>query len=531
MERLHQLARSGDARWRAGRDGVVGTALRHRFPGIGGTVASTACSRSGRALKGSAESFLSSLDPDALPPRVWSWLDLEDGDWPGLDGTFGRGAPLARMAGWHPVLGRVFRDAWRDDGVALLHARVALGTHGMVGDVLRRRLGWPGWLTKRLHEAERAYASWARENHALDAEGRPDADRFVAVMGVLARLPASWRPRADQWVRAFEAEHLLVPMSERVPATRLAAFLDVRGDWDGWVARMRAAGPSLEDARADLDDHVDAFVRQVLEPAAALVDGRPEGHVAPDDHGSGRAGAWRLLHGDRVLRTCVEACSEWHAARSAIDAGISLMAVADPVSLMASWAAGLPDLTRDGIHLKVLTTAAELAREGLDGEDEDGLRGLDHCVGGYSGDCAAGHLRVASLRREGDDGRSFRSSTLCVSICDGEFSVQQIRGASNVAADDRDVRFAHDYVIGLNEGRFAVDVAALKGSDAPLTVAARAGYEWWVLGHVEGAMALWGSRLPRRLRVMGAERLVGAWREASTGLDLPTRRDTDLLVG
>lgn len=107
--------------------------------------------------------------------------------------------------------------------------------------------------------------------------------------------------------------------------------------------------------------------------------------------------AQEAIVGSRGLSSLLEASREWHR-----DPAFNATSLSRPEM---TWDALLPEWTdpATGISVVPLASSHQLAFDGLDGEDADGMTGLAHCVGGdhYVLECLRHRIRIVSLRKEG----------------------------------------------------------------------------------------------------------------------------------
>lgn len=341
------------------------------------------------AIRAMAGPLAASHRIDALLPS-WGFEDVRTME---RVGPSERGRIVREAA----VLGRVMpRGRGRTAGIEFLrHAVPASPMHPVGEDRLRRIL-----------EGERSYADLAELRAALSLpeqwvpEGGPDLDAFRAFAQGYGRLAALLGGYAFlSFARGRHAEAMAALHPDGMPT----------------------------DADRDCLDLVDAFEGQVVGPELEAMGLLPAGprhrsHDAPSRHV-----AAAILFGRKGLPAILAASRRWH--------GSPLSQLPDAPNV--AWAAPGPDLVGPEGHALVwLTSAAQLVAEG--GRLVDG--GLQHCVAGYAGRCAAGTSAILSIRHP-VTGR--RLSTVEVAFeADGSPAMVQHRGARNLSPPDDAARAA-----------------------------------------------------------------------------------------
>jgi hypothetical protein len=163
------------------------------------------------------------------------------------------------------------------------------------------------------------------------------------------------------------------------------------------------------------------------------------------------------------------------------------------------WLAGLPDSVANGLSIRVLRTRNELEDEGRNGVNDDGSRGLNHCVGDYWTRCAEGRSRIVSVRRRNQDGTEERLSTAEIEVYGAgneKYALEQHRGIGNSAPEAACERAVAEYLEALRKNPSQVDVEALE----PLVIGPRCGYDPKEPGTWERARDAWKDFLPRPMR-------------------------------
>ncbi len=446
--------------------------------------------------------FVDTLDPEA---RDVSWLAFHDGDdgsrqvagrhYAAMDRTFDPEAPLARALRTRPEVPRSVIDAW-DEGRF---------DPAAVDGVLERRWATrhalPRRLADRTAEAGRTLdAMRSRGLSGLHEDCPDDVDPALAILFPLMRFPASWTPGTAEGWQAFASLHDVVIEASRMVGGRqpLDALLDAGHGWAALARRLKAtSGMStslgVRACVADVDDHVQGYVTEVLVPALrgsrSLMPNAPSLHVAR-----------RLLLSGRGLPRILETSIRWHERREALrDA---LRGLGD-LGRGVSWPACYPPHDDGTLRLEVLVDAGSLDAEGASGVDPMGMDGLSHCVGGYAGLCRAGISRVASIRDAGG-----RVSTAEFRLGpDGRPWLRQHRGRLNADPSPDAMEFIGRYLDLIRDGllHFVPDDLC---PDTGLDVEADHGaHDWNDPVAWEAARDLWDPFLPRRMRGLARDDL------------------------
>ncbi len=454
-----------------------------------------------------ARAFLATLDPDALA--------LVSGDancrnthlhglYEGLDGTFSPGAPLRRCLAAHPGFGQLWAETWQSspraydgqgDVDAFLHA------------LLREALG-PRAALDLLPDLESAFSTSTLATppyfSLLDHDLAEQVD-------VLSSLPAPWRPGdAGSWSTWVEYWQVIDTMALTVPRAYMARYLDVHGDWARWAARLDATtGQATASVAFDVQDMLTAFEAEILRPCLARVGSVPE-----------RVEGIRLSHlvlqGGSNLRNCLRASMRWHA----LSDGILRVrnSLRGPDWPLLRWSPGFPDHREGDLEIRFLTDESELADEGADGPDRDGVAGMGHCVGSYGEACLAEGVRVASVRRLLPGGDFERLSTVEMdgrSACMGYVEVAQHQGRGNGPAPVEAETLVADYVEGLCDGTHAIDETAFARREG-IPRPDPAGYPSADDACLGAMLEAWGPCLPSRFRGLAPDDMARLVMEVAT---------------
>jgi hypothetical protein len=352
-------------------------------------------------------------------------------------------------------------------------------------------------------------------------------DPYVA--GV-AHMPRShWPSRRDGHAPQADLAHACASATGR----SVPSVIGPMGGWAAYAARMHGRSglaetyvPGRHDRIWDeasrpvaaINDMVEAFAEQVVRPAAVMSgDAGPVGWdpneieirgllgLGARSRGgvthSQRAGALRLLTGDRTLPRLAEVSARWHARASAIQRAIAALPACaeargpvafDPVDL------------GDGITGRCLTDAAALLDEGSAGFDADGVRGLDHCVGSYLPRVLAGTSHIVSIRM-GQGPSARRLSTAELTLANGRYRVLQHMGRRNAPPGEAAEGALARLIPMVEDGARAVASRWTPPASTALDGLAEPG-SWDMVAR------LWDFALPKPLRGLPPEGLLAASR-------------------
>lgn len=348
---------------------------------------------------------------------------------------------------------------------------------------------------------------------------------------MLRACPEDWWPKDRlAWKAAWRiAEAASVLRSAlRLPMRQLVS--PCKGRWEAWCdalartdplfQRDEAGGTSNVDLRSaarSVKDVIFAFAAQVYYPLKVM-----RSACSPEDthgdfervFGEERERIARVLFGEASMAGIFETSVKWHLTRSRIE--MQMANISPEFSEGRVWGAGLPrhEASVAGRHFEIvpLTSQRMLADEGAEGVDTQGMRGLNHCVGGlnYVIDSLGGGCRILSIREIMPDGTRQRLSTAEIRYRppthgDGaRYMMVQHRGHANISPEDVANEVLWSYRRGLvgvvGEPKLEVDHKGFAKVDEPLSVSTIAGYSAADPDHLEAVLRLWEPMLSRPQR-------------------------------
>ncbi len=447
-----------------------------------GKHAARLAARTAAMARAAASDFLDTLDPAML--AVVRLRQAEDVEPEEMDRTLGGEPRLAATALAYPTIRGLLYDRW-------LRCIDDLPTDPSREDewdaVARRALAettdCPGWMLARVPDLNRM--SKLHRPHGFPC----DDGTLLAEVRDLVRLPPSWTPRTPLGWQEYVRARPVVRAAGALLADGddLAALLSSKGRWGLWTDALRRHG---NPAGAVPSAQAGAFGTQVLGPfASAYMPEHRRMAMAVDIMWSGSS-----------LPAIMGWVARWRVARPAIASRIAALNAHLPRP-GEGWPAGLPDHHEGDVWIHVLTTPGELLAEGAS-EPRDGRAGLSHCVGGYSGVCRDGGVRIVSVRRMLGDGDWERLSTASVRALPGRFVVDEHHGRWDLWPSSRASAAVSAYVAMLCDGRLPVDRAALMPVPEP---PAEGTYDWAVDGAWESVFEAWGTCLPGRIARLGRD--------------------------
>lgn len=211
----------------------------------------------------------------------------------------------------------------------------------------------------------------------------------------MSSIPISW---AKDWCKlenlktAIDVMHVVTRLTvSNSPDSVTRLLAGSRGDINH-VAGLLGKYSEIKDAAIDLRDCVSSFKTDVINPLLRSAFEGSRLHLNVQKK-IGDALTRRML-GFEGLGRLVEISEKWHR----MEEDIRLRKDADIAS--ASW----PPIAENykasnGLMIIPLSTAKQLSDEGSRQLDDNGMPGLNHCVGSYDAHCKTGHSHIISVRR------------------------------------------------------------------------------------------------------------------------------------
>ena len=348
---------------------------------------------------------------------------------------------------------------------------------------------------------------------------------------MLRACPEDWWPKDRlSWKAAWRIADAagVLRSSLRLPMRQLVS--PCKGRWEAWcdaLARIdplfqpdEAGGTSnvnLKSAARSVQDVHFAFAAQVYYPLKVMRSGCSPVDAHADFERvfrEERERIARVLFGEASMAGILETSVKWHLTRSRLET--KMASISPEFSEGRAWEAGLPrhEATFAGRRFEIVPLISQrmLADEGAKGVDAEGIRGLDHCVGGlnYVISSLEGSCRIVSIREIMPDGTRERRSTAEIRYrpptrSDGaRYMMVQHRGHANSTPEDAVNEVLWSYRRGLvgvaGEPKLEVDHKGFAEVDEPLSVSTIAGYSAEDPDHLEAVLRLWEPMLSRPLR-------------------------------
>lgn len=503
-------------RWRAETPTVFATlASWGNFGGIPQVIVSRQLPALLRSLASpSADAVAAMRRCGRYDENTWLWLSCPR-----------QGARNRAFSACHPWLAECAAHAIVTD---LIEPAADLPHEALAYEALRPSLMFPKvWRSGDTHLAIEALRGFVLPSGPIHLD-----DPYLA--GVAQMPRETWPSHTDAESRqpdlaAFYVLSRLAVACSLATGRPVASILGPMQGWAEYAALLHARSGLAEryaeqphdrvwdDASRPLDairDMVEAFSEQVVEPASRLsgIAGEEPGKLSrvevlgllhlssgrpglvKDGH---RAGALRLLLGERTLPRLAEVAARWHSRTSAIQRAV--VALPDAPDLQGPLVFDETELP-GGIVARCLVNAGDLLDEGAPVLDTDGVAGLDHCVASYMPRVVDGKTTIVSFRR----GRlGPRLSTAEVQFSGGAFRVVQHRGRGN----SEPPAVATEALRSLLP-RVAADASAVLASWKIPSAQDRTTIN--SLGSWETIARLWDFALPRPLRGLDASSLAAA---------------------
>jgi hypothetical protein len=459
-----------------------------------------------------ASGFVETMSTEAydflkIHPYQTQWVNTTT--WQGLDRTFVENAPLLKAAKAYPQHFDILADLWEyspDDFVKVLSTgrilveAIARATYETP---MRRKMAKPQGsleMVAKISASEWCFPEY--ENTDTMDNGTIASEAAIAS----TCLPRDWIPRSYEEAKSLVTVDDIATTIGRSACGLLdiSRLMNSKGCWSAFLKRTRTAA-GTEDAREaakDVTDMARAFAEQILGPAFELW-GASQSHIlkalAEETCVTPRIAALMILNG-KSLPSVLKASKEWHERRAEMQA---TMATRLPIE-RNEWTKGIPDWTNGTLSIIVLGTGKELDDEGANSVDDNGMKGLNHCVGGYAAGCERNSYRIVSVRETGNDGKTRRISTAQIRTTNRPFSVDQHRAVNNGCPPPLARESLARYVNDLNDGTLKVDeVALVEKNRYEMKMKRLAGYDCDLPGAFETAVRSWSRFLPRTARSWG----------------------------
>jgi hypothetical protein len=211
----------------------------------------------------------------------------------------------------------------------------------------------------------------------------------------MSSIPISW---AKDWCKpenlktAIDVMHVVTKLTvSNSPDSVTRLLAGSRGNINH-VASILGKHAEIKDAGIDLRDCITSFKTDVINPLLRSAFEGSRMHLNMQKN-IGDELTCRML-GFEGLGRLVEISEKWHR----MEEDIRLRKNAGMAS--ASW----PPIAENykasnGLMIIPLSTSKELSDEGSSQRDDNGIFGLNHCVGNYDARCKTGHSHILSVRK------------------------------------------------------------------------------------------------------------------------------------
>jgi hypothetical protein len=383
----------------------------------------------------------------------------------------------------------------------------------------------------------RRFAGLVQPDHGLPTE---------VIVQTLGQMPADWFPKTDDdWdalcdltqegFRHYARELGLRP-DEMCPNTggkwaearqRVArAAAPTQPPLDMTEEEMRAWKPvpdesvdGLRSAFTGAYDCVRMFADQVILPVAASAAGDADVPFGPEGDRLAFEAATRILFEKQSIVQTMKLQRHWHTQLAAI-----IEATADPDAPVTvaqevaedGWAP-LTDtqVAPNGVYCVPLTDPRQIKDEGSSALDENGVRGLSHCVGGYAQKLRRGESHIVSFREVQPDGSYRRLSTAefgAPAADSDKLHCIQNRSTGNGAPSREADEACKWFMAEVEARRIPINrdgIMAYLGGRPKITdpIHKKAGYDRRKLDIVDRVLTAWTPYMPKRFRDLGIDGL------------------------
>lgn len=216
-------------------------------------------------------------------------------------------------------------------------------------------------------------------------------------LDVISALPPEW---ASDWCKAENIE-VAKELSSVCALPIINSRTDVRRLLASSKGNVLAYGDDMHRKVREACDFLRSFHSEIAAPVLGLMKEQKllENNLSDFQilETSGRrfnGEITRKMLGFEGLGKLLELSEEWHRTQAEIRAKI-----AENIE-QAKWPGLIENYqARNGLLLVALTTPKQLENEGKVGRDDNGMLGLNHCVGSFYGTCLAGESHIISVRR------------------------------------------------------------------------------------------------------------------------------------
>lgn len=330
---------------------------------------------------------------------------------------------------WHKYIKRNPDEAVKwliDNGMTSLKVGVSGAYYNNVENVFKRPI--------ELH-AVRALAGL--QHFALDTSYATNV-----FLDVISALPPEW---ASDWCRPENIE-AAKELSSICALPIVNSRKDVRRLLASSKGNVQAYGDDINCKVREACDFLRSFHNEISAPVLGIMkeqklneNNLSDFQTLDTEARRFNAEITRKMLGFEGLGKVLELSAKWHRTQAEIRAKISLnMDRAKWPGLIENYQA------KNGLLLVPLTTPKQLENEGKVGRDDNGMLGLNHCVGSFYGTCLAGESHIISVRRR--NGKAWeRVSTIEYKIDRDQLVQVQHHGTGNSKPADEAVTAVKEF--------------------------------------------------------------------------------------
>lgn len=327
-----------------------------------------------------------------------------------------------------------------DNGMTSLNVGVSRDLHNNFENVFKRPI--------ELH-AVRALAGLP--HYSLDQSYATNV-----FLDIISALPPEW---ASDWCRLENIE-VAKEFSSVCALPIVNSRKDVRRLLASSKGNVHAYGDDIRRKVREASDFLRSFHTEIAAPVLGLMKERKliENNLSDfrtlDAEGKRfNAEITRKMLGFEGLGKVLELSAKWHRTQAEIRARISLnMDQAKWPGLIENYQA------KNGLLLVSLTTPKQLENEGKVGRDDNGMLGLNHCVGSFYGACLAGESHIISVRRR--NGKDWeRVSTIEYKLDGDRLVLVQHHGTGNSKPVDQAATAVKEFEDLALRGKVSLNIA------------------------------------------------------------------------